>query len=221
MGKKFNNIHILTGILLAGFIWGALEASLGLLLLNSLLRGTIMFSIGAFIVSTFLRAYRPRRIFTCTLLIGIIASLLKGIDIFIVGPEKMVIRPMIAIIIEAVAFGAVVSLTQKAYYTDKAVQPLTGALYAYSSYIGFSIVFYFLKLGSKYWLDKTPQGVLNIILLDGTKAAIASAIAVLAGNKVGKLLKTHQLNLIKTRLFYPVSSGIILICLVICLIAAL
>lgn len=220
-GKKFNISYILIGIILAGSVWGVLEASLGLLLTNFLLRGAIMLSIGAFIVSTFLRVYRPRKIFASILLIGIIASLLKGIDFFIVGPQKMVTSPMIAIIVEAVALGAIISLAQKAYYTNKFVQPLTGILYAYASYIGFVFFFYFLKLGTNYWLKKSIYEVFNLILLDGTKAAILCVVAVLAGNKVGELLKTPQLNLIKMRLFYPASFTVILVCWTIGLMVAL
>ena len=143
MNDKFMG-YSLVGIILAGSVWGALEASLGLLLANFLLKGAIMLSIGAFIVSTFLRIYRPKRIFITVLLIGVIASLLKGLDFFIVGPQKMVLLPMIAIIVEAVALGAIVSLAQKSYYTNKFTQPLTAVLYAYASYAGFALFFCFL-----------------------------------------------------------------------------
>ncbi len=215
MNSKLNTGYILTGIILAGSVWGALEASLGLLLANFLLKGAVMLSIGAFIVSVFLRIYRPRRIFISILLIGIIASLLKGIDFFIVGPQKMVILPMIAIIVEAVALGTIVSLAQKSYYTNKFIQPLTAVLYAYSSYIGFALFFYFLKLGTKYWLKMTVREVFNVILLDGTKAAVFCIIALFIGSKIGELLKAQQLNLIKMRLFYPASFVIILACWII------
>ena len=199
--------QLLVGILLFGSIWGMLEATLGVFLhmIHFMLKGAIMFSLGAFLMSTALRTYRPRNRIGFLLGIGAVASLLKGFDIFIVGPGPMVFRPMISILMEAMAFGAVLT----AMHRIKAPiinQLSTGAGFAYLSYLGFGVVFKYLGIGSNFWLRMSPAEFLGFILADGTQAALLSAVTVLAGYRAGDIIALIQKKAIRSGIFYELAA---------------
>jgi len=199
--------QILIGILLFGSIWGMFEATLGVFLhmIHFMLKGAIMFSLGAFLMSAALRTYRPRNRIGFLLGVGAVASLLKGFDIFIVGPGPMVFRPMISILIEAMAFGAVLTAV------DRIKAPIinhlsTGAGFAYLSYLGFGMVFKYLGIGSRFWLSMSLTDMMNFILADGTQAALLSAVTVLAGYRVGDIIALIQKKAVRSGIFYELAA---------------
>jgi len=173
--------QLLMGILLFGSVWGMLEATLGVFLhvIHFMLKGAVMLSLGAFLMSTALRTYQPKNRIRFLLGMGAIASLLKGFDMFIVGPGPMVFRPMISILIEALAFGAVLTAMHR-LRAPILTRLSTGAGFAYLSYLGFGLVFKYLGIGSNFWLKMSLTDMMNFILADGTQAALLSAVTVLA-----------------------------------------
>ena len=205
--------QILIGILLFGSIWGMFEATLGVFLhmIHFMLKGAIMFSIGAFLMSTALRTYRPKNRIRFLLGMGAIASLLKGFDMFIVGPGPMVFRPMISILIEAMAFGAVLTVTHriKAPIINRLS---TGAGFAYLSYLGFGMVFKYLGIGSRFWLSMSLTDMMNFILADGTQAALLSAVTVMAGYRAGDLMAIIQRRAIRSGIFYELAAFLTGLC---------
>lgn len=200
--------QILTGILIFGSIWGMLEATLGVFLhmIHFMPKGAIMFSLGAFLMSTALRTYRPKNRIRFLLGIGAVASLLKGFDIFIVGPGPMVFRPMISILIEAMAFGAVLTVIDKIRLKAPLTQLSTGAGFAYLSYLGFGLVFKYLGVGSKFWLSMSLAEFIGFILADGTQAALLSAVTVMAGYKAGDIIAIIHRRAIHSGIFYELAA---------------
>ncbi|MBU4202114.1 MAG: hypothetical protein KKB85_03070, partial [Candidatus Altiarchaeota archaeon] len=200
--------QILIGILLFGSIWGMFEATLGVFLhmIHFMLKGAIMFSLGAFLMSAALRTYRPRNRIGFLLGLGAIASLLKGFDIFIVGPGPMVFRPMISILIEAMAFGAVLTVIDKIKLKAPLTHLSTGAGFAYFSYLGFGLVFKYLGIGSNFWLSMSLTDMMNFILADGTQAALLSAVTVMAGYRTGDIIALIQKKAVRSGIFYELAA---------------
>jgi len=205
--------QILIGILLFGSIWGMLEATLGVFLhmIHFMPKGAVMFSLGAFLMSTALRTYQPKNRMRFLLGIGAIASLLKGFDIFIVGPGPMVFRPMVSILIEVMAFGAVLTATHR-IRASTIKQLSTGAGFAYLSYLGFGLVFKYLGIGSKFWLSMSLADMMNFILADGTQAALLSAVTVMAGYKAGDIIAIIQRRAIHLGMFYELAALLTWVC---------
>ena len=201
------------GVLFFGSVWGMIEATLGIFLhmMHFPHKGAVMFSIGSFLILMAIRMYRPKNAMKFTLGIGLIASLLKGFDIFLIGPEMMVIRPMIAIIIESLAFGATYKAIEKVREVDLMTSPLIGVLFAYVSYLGFGLVFAYMGIGSKFWLNKTIPEFIQMIASDGTYAAIICAMTSTLGYWVGETLRVMQMKLTGSRFFYPGFIAIILV----------
>jgi hypothetical protein len=214
MMNRFNERKYLTaGVLLFGSIWGMLEATLGIFLhlIYFPLKGAIMFSIGSFLILMALRIYKPENTMRFVLGIGLTASFLKGFDVFLVGPEMMVLRPMIAILIEALAFGVTYTAIEKLRDVNLNTSPLIGVLFAYLSYLGFGLVFTYLGLGSNFWLNKTVTDFIQIIATDGTYAAIICAVTSPLGYWTGEVVNTIQRRMINSRFFYPTVITITLV----------
>ena len=207
----------LFGALLFGSVWGALEATLGAILHlgNSPYKGALMFSVGIFLISAAIQIYKPRNTIKFAFGIGLVASVLKCLDILLPGPQMtplVVLRPAIAILVESLTFGALVFITQKNYEKNLLAKPVVGVLSSYLSYLGFGFLFAYLKLGSNYWLNKTFYEFLNIIVIDGSKTAIFCAPVTLAGFYAGNFAVKPYFDLSRSRFFYPTLSLIILCC---------
>lgn len=112
MKKK---LTLVSEILFYGAVWGFLEATLGYLLhtLPTLISGSIMFPIGAFII---LRMYLKNQSKSAAVLVGVIAAAIKAFDFFlpmpIQGPIK-ILNPMLCIVLETVLVVAVIPLLSK------------------------------------------------------------------------------------------------------------
>jgi hypothetical protein len=207
----------LLGILLFGSIWGMLEATLGallhLIMPLSPYTGAIMLSFGVFIMSAGLRTYKPESTMTFVSGIGLTASMLKGFDIFLLGPMPEVINPIFAIVIEALSFGVVVTLLQKHYHKNSFTIPLTGIASAYASHLGFPLVFAYL-LKTENWLSKGIGGILAFTLKSGTYAAILCAVTAPLGYQLGESLHPRARLLLERRptLSYALAGMIIIGC---------
>ncbi len=176
------------GLILLGSIWGSLEATLGAILHMFApfepYVGAVMFSIGAAIMSFGLGMCRPKNTVKFTFGIGVIASLLKGFDLFLLGPIPQVINPMTAIVIEALAFGAVVSLTQRQQAAEKSPGVASSLLMGYASHMSFSLFFAYV-MRSEYWLAKGLGGIVKFVMTSGTISALLCVLTAPSGFVLG------------------------------------
>lgn len=118
---KKTTFQRLSVILFYGSIWGILEASLGYALhfLPALVSGSIMFPLVTFIL---LRAYANKKSKSDLLWIGLVAMMIKSINLFM--PNITIwktINPMICIVVESLMVIAVVNLLNKESIAKKIV----------------------------------------------------------------------------------------------------
>ncbi|MEA1925021.1 MAG: hypothetical protein U9M95_04045 [Candidatus Altiarchaeota archaeon] len=198
------------GIMLYGSMWGFTEATLGVMLhlMHYPLKGPVLMSVGVFLMAAALRMYQPKNAILYCLSIGLVASLLKVSDVFLVGFDVMVLRPMISILVEALAFGLMMKLLQKHEIGDRLKYPAAGAGYAYISYAGFALLLGVAGLGSRYWSGKTLTDLMYAVASDGTTTALMSVFMVSAGLLTGSWLQ----NLGYDRYHKPMAVAVILVC---------
>ncbi|MBU1145818.1 MAG: hypothetical protein KJ971_08225 [Firmicutes bacterium] len=115
---KNNKLNKISTILFYGAIWGILEASLGYVLhfVPTFIAGTIMFPIVSVLL---VRAYAKTNSKASLVFIGLVASFIKGINLFM--PQYSIwktINPMISIVVESILVLAVIQIISK----DKPLQ---------------------------------------------------------------------------------------------------
>jgi len=112
-------IKLLTQIIFYGALWGFVEATLGYALhwIPTLIAGTIMFPIASAIL---LRAYNKTNSKKALLYIGMVATSIKGINLFL--PSYSIfktINPMVSIVLESLLVFAVITLFTSEKITNK------------------------------------------------------------------------------------------------------
>jgi len=115
---KTKKIEFISQIIFFGAIWGLLEATLGyvLHLLPALIAGSIMFPIAIFIL---FKAYKNTQSRYAILMIGILAMMIKSMNLMLPGHPAKTINPMIAMFIQSlIAFG-VIPMFDKGHLTQK------------------------------------------------------------------------------------------------------
>ncbi len=200
-----NNI---AGIIFFGSMWGMLEATLGAILHITHLpyTGAVMFGIGALLMSTGLRVYKPENAVGFTLSMGLVASSIKGLNVLLPGEIMtflVVLRPMMAIIIEALGYGLAASLMKQGFYAGNKTGAAAAALGSYLGYGGFALVFTYLHLGSNYWLDKTLAELSGIIAVEGSVSALFCVLTTLLGFRTAEAVRILQKRLENSMFFYP------------------
>jgi len=202
--------NVFLGVLLYGSLWGCSEASLGAVLhyMHYPFKGPVLMAVGVFLLAAMIININIDKTLTCCLLMGVVAALLKGFDVFFVGFDVMVYRPMISIMLEALAFGLAYRFITSASLKEKIRYPVAGASYAYLSYIGFALVLGVGGYGSRYWLNKSLADYASIIALDGSLTALLSVFAASAGYMVGVWLNDYS----DKRLHKPFAYVVILLC---------
>ncbi|OYT54442.1 MAG: hypothetical protein B6U72_02660 [Candidatus Altiarchaeales archaeon ex4484_2] len=191
-------------------MWGFTEATLGVILhmMHYPLKGPALMSIGVFLMAAALKMYQPKNATVYCLSMGLVASLMKASDVFLVGFDVMVLRPIASILLEALAFGLMMKLLQKHGIRDWLKYPAAGAGYAYLSYAGFALLFGVVGLGSRYWTSKTLTELMYAVASDGTTTALMSALTVSVGILTGSWLQ----NLGDNRYHNPLAVAVILAC---------
>jgi len=196
-------LGIFMGVLFFGSVWGVLEATMGNVLHFIGLHpytGLIMTSISLGLMAFARRLYKRRGI---GIFMGIIAASIKAIDFFI--PGSNVLRPIIAILLTACTFEAVMAVSDKAKSTDlnRAIAGFTAGYVSIAAFAYFTA--YVLKFN--YWLKMGALGILKYLALEGWKFGLGGMICFLLGTNFVKLgiLKISLDKLVKKRAFYLVS----------------
>ncbi|GEM_PF-6370986 len=204
------NMREFWGILLYGSMWGFTEATLGFMLhlMHYPLKGPVLMSVGVFFMAAALRMYQPKNTILYCLSIGLVASLMKVSDVFLLGFDVMVYRPVISILVEAIAFGLLMKLLQRHDMGNLLKYPAAGAGYAYISYAGFALLLGVAGLGSRYWSGKSLEELVYAVASDGTTTALMSALTVSVGLLTGNWLK----NLGDNKFYKPLAVAVILAC---------
>lgn len=186
-----NRVYIVIGMILFGVTWGFAEATLGAILhlAHSPHKGEIMTSFGIMIMSAAAAVYRPKNTLAFMVGVGVIASLVKGVDVLFLGPDSHVLRVMIVIPLEAAAFGAIASLFYKNFYTSKTTRPIIGAASAYASFLMLAAVYVYGGIGSEFWAGMDLTGIVKFVLADGTMAAVLALVTADVGFRAGASLK--------------------------------
>lgn len=205
MERRKELLDLAVGVILFGSLWGLLEATLGgwLHALNLPYKGAIMANLGFTIMAAAVAVYkRP----TLPVGLGLVAASFKLLDvlIFSLSPlARKVVNPAMAIILEAMAFQAAVSLMWRPYQRRELARAGAGMLGMYLAYIGIALgFFYILHRGPRDVTD--PLGLIGFALQDGTIAALAALVATPLGHRLGELSRARKERLVlhNPRLLY-------------------
>ncbi len=208
------DLRFLTGMLIFGSIWGALEATLGagLIALHLPRFGAIMANIGFILMAAAVAIYKRPGL---PLGMGLIAASFKLIDAAALGVSpltQMILNPMIAIVMEALGFTLAVAPLWKWYPRRLSAQAGAGALGMAIYYIGVSAVYlYILRRGRSELLE---EGFLAYILDHGGFAAAIALFSSPLGYRLGRLVRRGAERLAKAhpRLIYGGAVGLLLLC---------
>lgn len=203
---------VLAGIICFGSLWGALEATLGGALANLPNHGAVMANIGFLIMGAAIAIYKRPGV---ALASGFVAASFKLLSAVLFGVSplaKMILNPMAAIILEALALDVVVVVFWEWYHKSRLVRAGVGALGMYLSYIGVAFVFL-------YVLRKVPPqlgaGHLSaFVLKEGGVAALFALVSNPLGYRLGKLaeLWLEWVSKARPRLFYGGATLLTLLC---------
>ena len=205
---KQNWFVIFMGVLFLGSIWGILEATMGNVLHWIGLHpytGLIMTSIGTGLMSFARRLYRVRGI---GIFMGFIAAGFKAIDFLI--PGSNVLRPIVAIILTALAFESIMAVADKVKQMHVQLnKALAGFALGYVSLAAFAyFTAYALKFN--YWLKMGALGILKYLGTEGWKFGIGAMLFMLLGYNfvpiTDKLLKIRLDKIVSTNPFYAASG---------------
>jgi hypothetical protein len=207
-------LGIIIGILVFGSVWGLVEATLGgaLHLIHFTYKGAITGGIAMSIMAAFVVTYRrPRLVFW----IGVIAALFKPLSALIYGQpvfSPFVVNPASAIILEALAFTLVVSLSSKGFESSIKARIAAGISAGYLSAVLYAVLA--SAVGMARWASWGATERLTAALTDGTALAIAGTALLLLGHLVGTKLRPRfwQLRSTKPSLFYASTTATIVGC---------
>jgi hypothetical protein len=207
-------LGIIIGILVFGSVWGLVEATLGgaLHLIHFTYKGAITGGIAMSIMAAFVVTYRrPRLVFW----IGVIAALFKPLSALIYGQpvfSPFVVNPASAIILEALAFTLVVSLSSKGFESSIKARIAAGISAGYLSAVLYAVLASAVGMGR--WASWGATERLTAALTDGTALAIAGTALLLLGHLVGTKLRPRfwQLRSTKPSLFYASTTATIVGC---------
>jgi len=192
--------YCLIGAIIAGSLWGLLEATLGgfLHLIHLPRTGAIMTALGYSIISFGMSTFKPKNLSGFVLAAGVTAAAMKGADILWFGPQRFVINPMVAIVLESLVLGVVVYGLGRYFEKAKVTIPLAGVLSAGGWVLAFALLFQRAQLG-RFILETAPC------------SALFAAVGVTAGYLAGKYLHSPTAGLVQVRqkAFYALSSVVI------------
>jgi hypothetical protein len=199
-----NKLRLLIGILVFGSLWGFLEATLGgfLHFIHLPQKGIIMASIAVGIMSMTRVMYRRPGM---QLAMGIITVALKSSNALFLGAD--VVRPMIAILMQAVVFDVAVTFLSKINTKDY-MKAVAGAITGWGSTAGFALIMaYVLKIG--FWTKIGLSGILSYLASEGLFIAIGCAIAAVLGSRLYYITKIRLPSVysLKSRIYYSFSAA--------------
>jgi hypothetical protein len=216
--------RIIIGILVFGSIWGLLEATLGGFL-NMIIfpnKGAIMGGIGIAIMGASLAIYRKPAMLPG---IGIVAASFKWLNswlLFVPISAVHIINPAMAIFLESLAFGLVVTFLMhridENVYAGGAWAAFLAGLMSITAYGYFSVYIMHAPLFERMGISSIPEFIAG----HGVIQAVFSGMLAPLGYLVGKKLAAASPMFLHRPLFYyATSAAIICFCLVISTVAVL
>ncbi|MBN2517716.1 MAG: hypothetical protein JXB14_02640 [Candidatus Altiarchaeota archaeon] len=201
-----NRLKLIIGIIVFGSLWGFLEASFGgfLHFIHLPQKGIIMASLAIGIMS-YTRAmyHRPGM----ELAMGVVAAALKSSNALFLGAD--VIRPMLAILLEAFVFDLAITTLSKINAKDY-MKAVAGALGGWGGTAVFSFVLaYVLQIG--FWAKLGFFGILEYLYTEGAIIAFGCAIAAVLGAKIYRTsrLKFPHIYSMRSTSYYQSSAAFI------------
>jgi hypothetical protein len=204
-------LSIAVAILVIGSIWGLLEMTLGGFLhtIHFAHKGAVMGGLAISLMAVFVTITKKPLLVP---ILGVIAAAFKPFSAFIFGVPVMspfVINPAIAIVMEAMAFGAIVLILKSAI--DKRLFARAGAGFA-AGILGitfYAIIASLFGLGQWAFLDLESK--IQSVMATGIPVALAGAVMMVAGQFTGKLSLPHLVSVEKLhpRFYYPVSLALV------------
>ena len=204
-------------VLLFGSIWGLVEMTLGAFLHTIHLpqKGAIMGGFAISLMTLFtIVTNRP----SLVPLLGIIAASFKPLDAVILGVppwSPYIVNPAVAIILEALAFGAVVVILKNVIDKHLYARPLAGITAGYMGFIFYAV--FASVLGRGIWPTLTFSEKLQFIWTNATPIAVAGAFALILGYYLGKA-GAPRMSVFKQshpQMFYSATLAIVLACWII------
>jgi hypothetical protein len=201
-------------VIVFGSVWGFLEMTLGGLLhvVHFPQKGAVMGGLAISLMAVFVTVTGKPSLVP---LLGIIAASFKPVDAVIFGVPALspyIINPAIAIVTEAVAFGAVVAIMKRAMDKHLSARLVTGVLAGSSGYAFYAVLASVLGLGM--WPTLDLAGKFQLIITSVAPIAAAGALTLAAGYYIGSLSAPRLFTIKKIRpvLYYSSSLAMVLLC---------
>ena len=202
-------------VLVFGSIWGLIEVTLGGFLhaIHLPQKGAIMGGLAISLMALFTTVTgRP----SLVPLLGFIAASFKPLDAFILGVppwSPYITNPAAAIVLEALAFGAIVVVLKKVIDRNLLAKAGAGIMAGYLGYILYAV--FASLLGRGIWPTLTFSEKLQFIWTNATAIAIAGALALIVGYYLGRASRPrlHAFQQFHPQLFYSTSFALVIVCL--------
>ena len=209
--KKILAISLI--VIVIGSIWGLFEMSLGGFLhaIHFPQKGAIMGGLAISFMAVFVTITGKPSLVP---ILGIIAASFKPVDSIILGVPVLspyVINPAIAIVMEALAFSAVMVALRTTIDKRLLARAGAGILAGSLGYISYAAIASIFGLGIWPTIDFTAK--LQLILANVAPIAIAGAIMMVAGYYVGKVSmpRLSTFREIYPQFYYSTSFVLVLI----------
>lgn len=201
-------------VLVFGSIWGLLEVTLGGFLhaIHLPQKGAIMGGLAISLMALFTIVTRKPSLVP---LLGFVAASFKPLDAFIFGVppwSPYITNPAVAIVLEALAFGAIVVVLKKVIDRNLLAKAGAGIMAGYLGYILYAVFASLLARG--IWPTLTFSEKLQFIWSNATPIAIAGAFTLIAGYYLGRasMPRLFAFKQLHPQLFYSASFALVLVC---------
>lgn len=167
-------------------VWGILEATLGWALhfIAFPVSGFIMFPIALFILT---RAYQRLQSSSALIIIGLLAALIKLVDLFLPGlPAIKTVNPAVALIIEACFAAIAVPSLVKGTAISRAGFSLVANLGWRGGFLLYGL-FLQMGLGMRFGLLRSADSVISFLLINGIVSSVLCWAMVMLMDKTPQL----------------------------------
>ncbi|AAW39040.1 hypothetical protein [Dehalococcoides mccartyi] len=217
LNPEKNRIPALLTLAVIGSVWGLLEMALGGFLhaIHFTYQGAVMGGLAISLMAIFMSITRKPALIP---LLGVIAAAFKPFSALIFGEpvfSAYVINPAVAIIMEAVAFGAVAFIFKKAMEKHLLAQITTGFLSGALGIVLYAVIASVFGMGKWPMLDMA--GKIDTIISTGWPVALAGSITLAIGYYLGKfgMPKLANFKTSYPRAYYITSAVTVISCWVI------
>ena len=214
LSNRQGSILLIIGILVFGSIWGFLEATLGgfLPLIIFPNKGAIMAGIGVALMSSALAIYRKPAMLPG---IGIVAAAFKLLDVWLFAlpvASIHIINPAMAIIFEALAFGAIAAVFTKSVRKSVPARIGVGVLAGIISAVAWVYFAIYVMDAPSYARVVFTAG--GFIAGSGVVQAIFFGVFLPLGYLAGEKLAARTVPAINGRgvLHYATSAAVVVFC---------